>query len=116
MWPSCYHDKKDDVQNPGKFTMGQTHRIAFCAKTNNSSENGSEGPADKLSDGSICACEKSASWAKSPVVKLLWQARFCAKGLSPVKPAVYLNGGVSLNPNHAVLLTPGPARCLSVRL
>ena len=105
----CYHDKKDDVQNPGKFTMGQTHRIAFCAKTNNSSENGSEGPADKLSDGSICAYEKSASWAKSPVVKLLWQARFCAKGLSPVKPAVYLNGGVSLNPNHAVLLTPGPA-------
>ena len=75
----CYHDKKDDVQNPGKFTMGQAHRIAFCAKTNSSSENGSEGPADKLSDGSICAYEKSASWAKSPVVKLLWQARFCAK-------------------------------------
>ena len=103
----CYHHKKEDMQNPGKFTLAQTHRIAFCAKTNSPSENGSEGPSEKLSDGSICAFEKSSSWAKSPVVKLLWQARFCAKGLSPVKPAVYLNGGVSLNPNQAVLLTPG---------
>lgn len=61
----CYRCKKEDAQNPGEFTMAQTHRIAFCAKANSPSENGSEGPTDKLSDGSICAYEKSVSWAKA---------------------------------------------------
>ena len=101
----CYHQKTDDVQAPGKFKLTMTHRVAFCAKSGSPSDAGSE-QQEKLSDGNICALEKMSSWAKSPVVNLLWQTRFCAKGLSPVKPAVYLNGGVSLSPNQGVLLTP----------
>lgn len=101
----CYHTKTVDVQAPGRFKLALTHRVAFCAKAGSQSEAGSE-TQEKLSDGNICALEKMSSWAKSPVVKVLWQTRFCAKGLSPVKPAVYLNGGVSLSPNQGVLLTP----------
>ena len=101
----CYHQKTDDVQAPGRFKLALTHRVAFCAKAGSQSEAGSESQ-EKLSDGNICAFEKISTWTKSPVVKVLWQTRFCAKGLSPVKPGVYLNGGVSLSPNQGVLLTP----------
>jgi hypothetical protein len=79
----AYHTLTTDATNSQHFTLLTTHRVAFMHKED-------EGVA--ISYGNIGTKEDVNVW-ETKSTHVLWNVRWTAKGLMPVKPAIYLKGG-----------------------
>ena len=88
----CYHKLAVDDTDPKKFALEQTHKVVFCPKE----ESG------EVNINSLAAKEALHSWNSSQCLEILWVVRWTAKGLMPVKPAVYLKGSVVLAVGRAL--------------
>lgn len=88
---ACYHSLVIDQQDPKKFTVTQTHRVAFFPKE--------DGEDNALNFGRK---EPATAWS-SHALAVHWAVRWAAKGLMPVKPIVHLKGSIALPPGRAIL-------------
>jgi hypothetical protein len=79
----AYHSLTADAINSQHFTLLTTHRVAFMPKDE-------EGTA--ITHGNIGTKEDVNVW-ETTNTHVLWNVRWTAKGLMPVKPAIYLKGG-----------------------
>ena len=79
----AYHTLTTDDTNPMHFKLVTTHRVAFMHKDE-------EGVA--ITYGNIGTKEDVNVW-ETKNTHVLWNVRWTAKGLMPVKPAIYLKGG-----------------------
>ena len=82
----AYHKLEMNLQDPHKFVLTQTHKIAFVSKD--------EGAAE-LAASTIGMKEEVSVW-NSQCLQVLWNVRWTAKGLMPVKPSVHLKGNLNL--------------------
>jgi hypothetical protein len=92
----AYHKLSFAEANPKEFTLEQTHKIMFVPVQED---------ADNAKVGSIAAKEPVASYVSAQGLRVLWNVRWTAKGLMPVKPGVYLKGSVTLPPGKSCHLT-----------
>lgn len=88
-----YYKINCDPATPNEFTLEATHRLMFALK---------EEPAE-VSIHNVAGKAAMASWA-TEATEILWVVRWTQKGLTPVRPAVYMKGAVSLPPGHACYL------------
>ena len=69
-----YHNIVRNPEDPHKFTLALTHRVAFVLGD----------PADKLNNQNICMKTPFTKWAESEYIRVLWHCRWTQKvvGLS----------------------------------
>lgn len=92
----CYHKMTVSDDKPKEFTLEQTHKIVFVAAKEDKDPNKLSGIAGK---------EPTQSYTSAPCLQVLWSVRWTAKGLMPVKPAVYLTGTIVVPPGKALHCT-----------
>ena len=96
--PDCkitYHEIQQEPEKAlNEFSLKLTHRVVFTSK--------SEEVTAEASFGNLALKEKDPLWSESKALCVLWHCRWTAKGLSPVKPAVHLRGGLLLKPGQAL--------------
>jgi hypothetical protein len=109
----CYHKLTPADDNPKKFVLQQTHRIAFHSTTK---EDGGLGPGSEkknaegknqpaeVNQGNFAVKEPVKIWQGSPSMHVLWTVRWAAKGLMPVKPCVYLKAIANLGVGRSLSL------------
>ena len=85
----AYHKVCWGAVDPKKFTVDVTHHIAFTPL-----------PAQEVNANNVASKEKASFWSKNEVTTVLWHCRWTAKGLMPVKPAVFLKGQLVLQPGE----------------
>ena len=85
----AYHKVCWDTVDPKKFTVEVTHHIAFAPL-----------PTQEVNANNVATQEKVSFWSKNEVTTVLWHCRWTAKGLMPVKPAVFLKGQLVLQPGE----------------
>ena len=82
--PDCkvnYHKITWDPRDIQKFTIEQTHRVAFvCSEL-----------ARPTTSANLAAKGKREEW-KTQLTQLIWVCKWSRKGLMPVKPVVVLRG------------------------
>ena len=89
----CYHKMTFSEANPKEFVLKQTHKIMFAPAKDESDR--------EAKNGNIACKEPIATFTAGPCLQVLWTVRWTAKGLMPVKPAVYLKGSIALPPGKA---------------
>ena len=96
--PDCkvlYHDfVTEQDKGLNEFGLKVTHRVAFMPR--------SEESTAEASFGNVALREKDTTWIQSKALCVLWHCRWTTKGLSPVKPAVHLQGSIVLKPGQAL--------------
>ena len=92
----CYHTVSVDDVDPKSFTLERTHNVIFLPKKD-------EGQTVTLN--SFAVNEPVTTFTSSEGMQLLWSVRWTAKGLMPVKPAVYLKGSVTIPTGRALHCT-----------
>ena len=93
----CYHNLTTDPQNPKKFSLQQTHCVAFQPKALEEK--------DKLDQNNLGTKEPWTTWQGSDAMNLLWAVRWVTKGLTPVKPVVHLKERVVLKAGEVCRLS-----------
>ena len=104
--PDCkvnYHKITWDPKDLQKFTIEQTHRVAFCPSDS----------AGQTSCANVATKEKSEEW-NNQVTQLIWVCKWTRKGLMPLKPAVVLRGELTLPAEHCAMLAPSASPAASV--
>ena len=92
----AYHNIGDrSTDMPGTFAVNQTHKIAFSLI--------SEGSAEHKSANVFGACVPLKTW-NTKYSQVLWQVKWTAKGLTPVKPAIYSKAELELLPGRCIIL------------
>ena len=95
----AYHSLTLDESNPKLFSASCTHRVPFTPK---------EEAGSVLNIGNIGSKEDKNIW-NSKCSRVFWNVRWTAKGLMPIKPAIYLHGGqLVLAAGRACHLNPAP--------
>ena len=80
----CYHTTKINEEDTTKIQFTSTHKIGFLAAEADS----------QLSPANIASKLPYEVWSKSNAVTMVWHVRWTAKGLQPVKPALFTKGAV----------------------
>ena len=94
----CYHKFVNHEPGPKKFTLTQTHKVCFATSE----------PGADINHGNIGARVKFNMWAQSEVSQSLWHVRWTQKGLMPIKPALYMAGGLVIPAEQACVLIGKP--------
>ena len=100
--PDCqvvYHTMKRNDENPKLFELALSHRLVFEPSVAN--------PEVSVNN---MGCKEPASTWSSEVLGIVWLVRWTQKGLMPVKPAVYLRAGATLEPGQALLCSSPEAQ------
>lgn len=90
----CYHKMVRNEENPKLFSLEVSHKVAFEPSVTN----------PDVSVNNMGCKEPATTWSTESL-GILWVVRWGQKGLMPVKPAVYLKAGVTLDPGQALLCT-----------
>ncbi|CAE7298363.1 unnamed protein product [Symbiodinium sp. CCMP2592] len=96
--PDCkvsYHEIVQDAEKGlNEFSLRLTHRVVFSSKM--------EEVTAEATFGNLALKENNTIWSESKALCVLWHCRWTAKGLTPVKPAVHLKGGITVKPGKAL--------------
>ena len=95
----AYHtavERKPDESNQSVLEIKQTHRIGFLVPENTQ---------EAVKNANTFAAHLPLQQWNTQQTALLWQAKWTAKGLTPIKPAVYSLVEMELLPGRCVILT-----------
>ena len=91
----AYHDMQETAGAPGDFKVSVKNTIQFVATEEN--------PKTVQSNAALFATD--AVW-KQDVCSVIWAVKWCAQGLSPIRPLVVLLQDIYLKPGTALQISP----------
>jgi hypothetical protein len=91
----AYHTMKVDSHETTKFTLAITHRVTFTCQP--------ETATDDIKPFTFASRVTNLAEWSNDITEMIWMVRWTNKGLTPIKPAVYLSNTCELGPGRAIV-------------